>query len=61
MLIVMQRITILILFASSFLSGCLSTGYNQPVYIISDSSQEEEQQQRDSEQEEERRRNSVLY
>lgn len=56
----MKRITILILFATSFLSGCLSTGHNQPVYIISDSSQEEEQQ-RDIEKEEERRGNSVRY
>lgn len=31
------------LVASLFLSGCLSSGYNEPVYIISDGTQEEEQ------------------
>lgn len=33
----------LFLFLTSMLSGCLSSGYDQPVYIISDGTQEEEQ------------------
>ncbi|MFI5334681.1 MAG: hypothetical protein ACHQT8_05915 [Chlamydiales bacterium] len=30
-----------LLLMATFLSSCLSTGYNQPVYIISDGTQEE--------------------
>jgi hypothetical protein len=39
----MHSFVFLCLFLTSLLSGCLSSGYNQPVYIISDSTLEEEQ------------------
>lgn len=39
----MQSIIFWLIAISSFLAGCLDTGYNQPVYIISDGAQEEEE------------------
>ena len=39
----MHSIVFFFLVLMSMLSSCLSSGYNQPVYIISDGTQEEEQ------------------
>ncbi len=46
----MHRLLYVLIFALFVLNSCISTGYNQPVYIISDSSQEEEMQEDEEEE-----------
>lgn len=39
----MSRMIMLILLTAMLLDGCIDTGYNQPVYIISENEGEEDQ------------------
>ncbi|MBI2743830.1 MAG: hypothetical protein HYX48_07940 [Chlamydiales bacterium] len=47
----MRYITFLILLGASLLGACTDMGYNQPVYIISDTSLEEEQKESQKDEE----------